>query len=116
MLLSATRYTFTFTCDSFYAEMNTQAKVKQYPGDCFNGGKWTEYAKGTYVTRQDTVFINATFTHSNFKQKLSGCYRIGQYLPVFVLKAARGDTLRLKNIAEDEPLLFTLKTKLVCQP
>jgi hypothetical protein len=96
--------------------MQTTAKVKQYPGDCFNKGSWTEYARGTYITRNDTLYLHATFTHSNWKQKLTGCYRIGQYLPVFVVKRVTPDSLCLQNILEDVPIKLTLKQPIVCHP
>ena len=113
-LLEFTQHKFTFTCDSFYATLVTRSKVNQYPDSCFNGGTWSEYAKGTYVFRNDTLYILGTFTHANFKQKLSGCYRIGQYKPVFLLKEHKAD----KMILQDQHINLTLnlKQKITCDP
>src|SRR5690606_16409815 len=80
-LLEYTRHRFTFTCDSFYAVLETHAKVDRYPAGCFNNGRWTEYAKGRYVMNKDTLYLIGTFTKENFKQKISGCHRIGRYIP-----------------------------------
>ncbi|MXV14613.1 fumarate hydratase [Hufsiella ginkgonis] len=112
-LLQYTRHTFTFTCDSFYAVLKTTARVNPYPDSCFSNGSWTEYAKGKYLVRNDTLYINATFTHASFKQKLSGCYRIGQYLQAFLIKKHSADTLRLLNM-QHVPITMDLKEKIVC--
>ncbi|HCN83269.1 MAG TPA: fumarate hydratase [Sphingobacteriaceae bacterium] len=113
-LLEYTRHKFTFSCDSFYATLITKAKVNQYPDSCFNGGNWSEYAKGTYVFRNDTLYLLGTFTKSNFKQKISGCYRIGQYLPVFLVKEHTPGKL----IFQDQHINMTLnlKQKITCDP
>lgn len=113
-LLEYTRHKFVFTCDSFYATLRTKAKVNQFPDSCFNGGNWAEYAKGTYVFRNDTLYILGTFTKSNFKQKISGCYRIGQYLPVFIVKEKSADKLVLKD--QHINITLNLKQKITCDP
>ncbi len=108
------KHKFIFTCDSVYATIHTFAKVNTYPDSCFNNGKWTEYAKGTYETRQDTLVISATFTKSNFKQKISGCYRSGQYLPAFVIRKSTADTLYLEGLQDHLLLKLPLKQRTVC--
>ena len=105
---------FRFSCDSVYITIQTFAKVNNYPDSCFNNGNWTEYAKGVYETKKDTLLITATFTKSNFKQKISGCYRIGQYLPAFVIKKSIGDTLLLEGLLDHLPLNLILKEKTLC--
>jgi hypothetical protein len=113
-LLEYTRHKFTFTCDSFYATLITKAKVNQYPDSCFNGGNWSEYAKGTYVFRNDTLYLVGTFTKADFKQKISGCYRIGQYLPVFIVKENTPDKLIFQD--QHINILLGLKQKITCDP
>jgi hypothetical protein len=113
-LLEYTRHKFTFSCDSFYATFITKAKVNQYPDSCFNGGNWSEYAKGTYVMRNDTLYLLGTFTKANFKQKISGCYRIGQYLPVFLVKEHTTDKLFFQD--QHINMTLNLKQKIVCNP
>ncbi len=115
-LLEYTKHHFVFTCDSFYVSLKTYAKVNRYPDDCFNKGTWTEYAKGTYLLRRDTLYFAGTFTKSNFKQKLSGCYRIGQYLPIFIVKKHAEEKLYLENINQHLPLTLKLKKRIVCTP
>lgn len=115
-LLQYTHHTFKFTCDSFYATLDTYSKVNAYTDSCFNNGHYTEYAKGLYVVKKDSILISGTFTKANFKQKISGCYRNGQYLTAFVLKKQPSDTLYLKNMQEHLPMVLVLKQKINCVP
>lgn len=115
-LLQYTRHRFTFTCDSFYAVLSTKSKMNQYADSCFNGGNWNEYAKGVYQVSNDTLFIYSTFVHSNYKQKLSGCYRIGRYLPTFIIKKHTADSLILQNLQDHLPVKLSLQQKLICTP
>lgn len=115
-LLQYTRSDLTFTCDSFYAQLTTVAKVNYYDKSCFNNGVWKEYAKGNYVVSNDTLYLLGTFTKDNFKQKLDGCYRVGQYLPRYLIIDNSGSELKLQNIDEGYPVSLKLKQKLVCTP
>lgn len=112
--LQYAKHNFKFTCDSVYITIKSFAKVSTYPDSCFNNGSWTEYAKGVYQTNQDTLIITATFTKSNFKQKISGCYRIGQYTPSFIIKKSNADSLYLQSLLEHLDLKLALKERNVC--
>ena len=112
--LQYSRHLFRFTCDSVYVTIQTFAKVNTYPDSCFNKGRWTEYAKGTYQTIQDTLILTATFTKSNFKQKISGCYRTGQYLPAFVIRKITADSLNLESLNLHQRLKLSLKERTEC--
>jgi hypothetical protein len=113
-LIQYTTHRFKFTCDSFYVTLNTSAKANMYPDSCFNDGQWTEYAKGVYSVSNDSLMIFGTFTKSNFKQKISGCYRIGQYLQTFIIKQRSANTLELQSLKEHRPLYLRLKQKSTC--
>jgi hypothetical protein len=115
-LLQYTKHTFKFTCDSFYVTLQTTAKVNTYPDSCYNDGTWLEYAKGTYFSHNDTLILKGTFTKSNFKQKISGCYRIGAFDPVFLIKSNRNDSLILQNLQNHSPLILKLKERSTCVP
>lgn len=114
--LQYSKHEFYFTCDSVYLTIQTFAKTNMYPDSCFNNGRWTEYAKGTYHRKLDTLMISATFTKSNFKQKISGCYRTGQYLPAFLVKESGPGTLHLENLQDHLPLTLSLREKIICTP
>lgn len=115
-LIQYTSHHFKITCDSFYAELSTQAKQNYYEDSCFNNGSWKEYAKGTYVVSHDTLYLLGTFTKPNYKQKLHGCYRIGQYLPVFLIKSTSSDKIELQGLQQHLPVTLKLKEKIVCNP
>ncbi len=115
-LLSYTHHGFTFTCDSVYAQLTTYSRTNIYPDSCFNKGVWNEYAKGTYGVKNDTIYLLATYTRSNYKQKLSGCYNIGQYLPVFIIRKQVADTLYMDNLQSHVPVKLIRTQKTVCQP
>lgn len=112
--LHYSKHRFRFTCDSVYVTIQTFAKVNMSPDSCFNNGAWTEYAKGTYLTKQDTLILTATFTKSNFKQKISGCYRNGQYLPAFVIRKNTADSLYLESMQQHLQLKLASKERTVC--
>ena len=113
-LLQYTTHHFKFTCDSFYVTMNTQSKTNIYPDSCFNNGKWAEFAKGIYTSKKDTLFLSGTFTKPNFKQKISGCYRIGTYIETFVASKKSDDFIEFKSLKQHLPLRLTLKQKITC--
>ena len=115
-LLEYTKHRFTFTCDSFYAHLDTYAKVNRHADSCYNGGHIQEYAKGRYVVSNDTLYLIGTFTKSNFKQKISGCYRIGQYIPSFLIKSQADEFIQLQNLQNNTSVRLELKKRLICTP
>jgi hypothetical protein len=112
--LQYSRHHIQFSCDSVYLTIKTFAKVNTYPDSCFKNGSWTEYAKGTYLTKGDTLILSTTFTKSNFKQKISGCYRIGQYLPVFIIRKNTGDSLFLESLKQHSNINLSLIQRTIC--
>lgn len=115
-LLSFTEHNFKFSCDSFYVEFTTHAKVNYYEEECFNNGLWKEYAKGTYKVQGDTLFLVGTFTKANYKQKVSGCYRNGQYISKFKVKRQNKEKLILEGLIDHNVYFLTLKEKFNCIP
>jgi hypothetical protein len=111
-----TRHKIRFSCDSFYMTLQTTSKAVTSPDSCYNNGTWLEYLKGTYTVRGDTVQFFGTFTKSNFKQKISGCYRIGTYKPVYVIEKRSGSELKLQGLSTHFPVLLKLREKTTCIP
>ncbi len=111
-----TRHKIRFSCDSFYMTLQTTSKAVISPDSCYNNGTWLEYLKGTYAVKGDTIQFFGTFTKSNFKQKISGCYRIGTYKPVYVIEKHSGSELKLKSLSTHFPVLLKLKEKITCIP
>lgn len=113
-LSNYTQHHFKFTCDSVYIDMVTHSKINLYEDSCYKNGIWKEYAKGVYVVKGDTLFIGATFTHANYKQKISGCYRIGRYEKNFLIKKRSADTLSLESLSDQREIKLILKQKITC--
>lgn len=116
LLLSYTKHKFKISCDSFYVDLVTHSKVNYYSDSCFNNGVWKEYAKGVYEVRHDTIFFTGTYTKSNYRQKITGCYQIGQYLKSFKILNTGSDTLLLENTANQRVVKLILKEKVICVP
>jgi hypothetical protein len=116
ILLNYTQHHLKITCDSFYVDLTTYAKANYYADSCFNNGVWKEYAKGTYSVRNDTLVLNGTFTKSNYKQKVSGCYRIGRYLGNFKIKNSSAAQLKLESLDSQEEIKLILKQRVDCIP
>ncbi|WP_233509702.1 fumarate hydratase [Pedobacter chinensis] len=113
-LSNYTQHHFKFTCDSVYIDLVTHSKVNFYEDSCYNNGVWKEYAKGVYAVRGDTLLVGATFTHANYKQKISGCYRIGRYDKNFLIRKKTTDTLVLESMSDQREITLSLKEKVTC--
>lgn len=115
-LLRYQLHDFRFDCDSVYIKIKTTAKTKMEADSCFAEGEWTEYARGIYIVRNDSLFIEATYTHENWKQKLGGCHHIGQYLPRFAIAKQRNDSLELRNLYSKVPVKLQRTANSSCVP
>ena len=115
-LLSYTLHTFTFRCDSIYTEMDVHSKTKTIPDSCFKNGNWKEYAKGVYVQRGDSLIVEGIYTKENGKQKISGCYKTGQYLPRFKIISVSADTVILQNKFDSDPIILHKTQDIICKP
>lgn len=115
-LLQFQLHTFRFTCDSVYVTVKHHAKVRTIPEDCYNQGTWEEYAKGVYIIRNDSLLIEATYTHQDGRQKLSGCYHIGQYLDRFSIQKQTADSLYLMSRDSHIPVRLKKTNTTTCTP
>lgn len=109
-------YDFQFNCDSVYVKIKTSSKTKMDVDSCYGNGQWTEYARGVYVVRGDSLIIQATYTHENWKQKLTGCHHIGQYLPRFKIAQQTTDSLYLENRYSHIPIQLKKTATTTCVP
>jgi hypothetical protein len=115
-LMNYTRHKIKFTCDSFYVDMTTHSKVNYYEDPCYNNGVWKEYAKGVYELRKDSLFLLGTYTKSNYKQKVSGCYTVGIYRKSFIVRSAGAKSLSLQSLSDLRDVNLVLKQKIKCVP
>ena len=115
-LMNYTQHKFKFTCDSFYVDLTTYSKVNYYEDPCYNNGVWKEYAKGVYEVRKDSLFLEGTYTKSNYKQKVSGCYTVGIYRKSFMVKSSDAGHLFLLSLSDQRDVNLVLKRKITCVP
>ena len=115
-MLHYTLHEFKVTCDSIYATFHVNSTVKNMPDSCFGSGSWTEYAKGVYVVRGDSLIVDGLYTKPNFKQKISGCYRSGTYIPRFKLSAQGADSVVLESRFDQRPIVLRKTADITCVP
>jgi hypothetical protein len=109
-------YDFQFNCDSVYVKIKTSSKTKMEVDSCYGNGEWAEYARGVYVVRGDSLIIEATYTHDDWRQKLTGCHHIGQYLPRFKITQQATDSLYLENRYSHIPIQLRKTATNTCVP
>src|ERR1700679_3466919 len=68
-LVTYSLYHFTFTCDSVYIKQQTFSKVNYGSDTCMNNGHWTEYIRGTYTQRHDTLYLKGVFCNADHSLK-----------------------------------------------
>jgi hypothetical protein len=115
-LLNYSLHEFRFSCDSVYIKIKSFAKQPIIVDSCYNNGEWAEYARGLYVIRNDSLLIEATYTYENGKQKLKGCYHIGQYLPRLQIKNQSADSLYLEVRNSHIPINLRKTKTTTCIP
>jgi len=109
-------YDFQFNCDSVYVKIKTFSKTKMEADSCYGDGQWAEYARGVYVVRGDSLIIQATYTHEDWRQKLTGCHHIGQYLPRFKITNQTADSVYLENRYSHVPVQLRKTATTSCVP
>lgn len=114
-LLSYTQHKFKFTCDSFYVDLTTHSKVNYYADSCYNNGVWKEYAKGVYVVRNDSLFMEGDYTKSNYKQKVSGCFHTGRYIKSFYVKSTSPKLIQMESASDQRDVNLVLKARIICE-
>lgn len=115
-LIQYTLHELKFTCDSIYAQLHTHSKARNVLDSCYNDGSWTEYAKGVYVVRGDSLLVDGLYTRADGKQKISGCHRAGQYIPRFRIVAYTADSLVLQDRYEPQPIVLRKTQSITCVP
>lgn len=115
-LLEYTRHEFKFTCDSIYVTMRTFSNVQRLTDSCYQAGHWNEYAKGVYVVRGDSLLVDGLYTREDWRQKISGCHRSGQFLPRYKILAWSSDSITLENRFDQRPIHLRRTENITCVP
>jgi hypothetical protein len=86
-LVNYSLYHFKFSCDSFFVSVRSFSKANGgYPDSCVKNGQWSEYAKGVYEQKHDTLRLKGLFSNADLTYKVEGgCFRSGKYEETFKL-------------------------------
>ena len=114
-LLTYSLYHFKFSCDSFFVSIKTFSKVNYGADSCMKGGQWTEYTRGVYGQRNDTLFLKGQFCNPDYTIKeTAGCFRLGIYEEVFKMNKVTDSLLRLSSTSAIVPLDVRLIKSATC--
>ena len=115
-LVTASRYHIKFDCDSFYLRIQSQTRVNYGAADtCTKGGRYEEYLKGTYLQRNDTLFLKGQFCNANFTLKLvAGCFRNGTYDEFFKVGKKADSLITLSGTGNPIPINLHLIKRTSC--
>ena len=114
-LLTYSLYHFRFSCDSFFVSIKTFSKVNYGADSCMKSGQWTEYTRGVYGQRNDTLFLKGQFCNRDYTIKeTAGCFRLGIYEEVFKMKRVTDSLLRLSSTSAIVPLDVRLIKSATC--
>ena len=115
-LVSYQQYHITFTCDSFYLNIQTYSSVNLNGGACYDSKDWQEFAKGYYTLVNDTLKLEGNFVNKTYKYKPEGsCYRVGKYKEDFILNQTTDGKISVKSLQKGLLHQLLRKEKLVCK-
>lgn len=104
-LLTYSLYHFRFSCDSFFVAIKTFSKVNYGADSCMKSGKWTEYTRGNYGQRNDTLFLKGQFCNPDFTIKdNTGCFRSGNYEEIFKINKVTDSAIQLSSTSGVIPI------------
>ncbi|MDB5111700.1 MAG: hypothetical protein JWR67_2814 [Mucilaginibacter sp.] len=114
-LMNYSLYHFKFTCDSFFVQQQTYSKVNFGADTCMNSGHWTEYIRGTYNQRHDTLHLKGIFCNADYTSKdPGGCFRSGMYEDFFKVNKKTDSLLQLTGTTSVIPVNLHLIKSLTC--
>ena len=116
-LVSYSLYHLRFSCDSFFISISSFSKVNTGPDSCMDSGHWTEYTRGTYVQKNDTLHLKGQFCNADMSLKDDkGCFRSGDYEEFFKLNKSTDTTLQFASTTSVIPINAHLIKKTSCIP
>lgn len=116
-LLNYSLYDLKFSCDSVYGTIRTFSKVNNGFDACMSKGTWTEYIRGKYEQKNDTLSIRGNFCNADFSLKgADGCFRSGVYQDVFKVSKKNDSLVVLSSLSDVIPINLRLVNKIPCNP
>jgi len=116
-LVTYSLYHLKFSCDSFFVSISSFSKVNTGPDSCMNSGHWTEYSKGTYGQKNDTLHLKGQFCNADMSIKDDkGCFRSGDYEELFKVIKKTDSLVQLVSTTNTIPINARLIKKTSCTP
>jgi hypothetical protein len=116
-LLNYSLYNFKFSCDSFYVSVHSYSKINSGADSCMNAGHWTEYIRGTYRQKKDTLRLKGNFCNADFSlKKQGGCFRSGVYEEYFTVNKKTDSLVQFLSTSSVIPVNLRLIKKITCNP
>lgn len=116
-LISYSLYDLKFTCDSFYFVIKSVSKINTGPDSCMAPGHWTEYVKGLYQQKNDTLHAKGLFCNKDWTIKDDkGCFRYGDYEEFFKVTKKGTAKVQFANTTNVIPINARLVKKCTCHP
>jgi hypothetical protein len=114
-LVNYSLHHFRFSCDSFFVSIKTFSKVNYGADSCMKTGHWTEYTRGHYEQRNDTLFLKGQFCNPDYTVKDDpGCFRIGVYEEFFKVSKKADSLIQLSSISNVIPINAHLIKRTTC--
>lgn len=116
-LVTYSLYDLKFSCDSFLMKISTVSKVNYGADTCMNSGHWSEYIRGTYVQKQDTLHLKGQFCNADgsYKDEKS-CFRYGDYEEFFRVKQRADSLIEFTSTSNVIPINARLIKRTSCIP
>jgi hypothetical protein len=110
-------YHFKFSCDSFFVQIQSFSKVNNGPDTCMRSGHWSEYVRGSYQQRNDTLHLRGQFCNANYSLKQEGgCFRSGIYEDLFKISKKTDSLIQFSSISNVIPINAHLIKHYTCNP
>ena len=116
-LISYSLYHLNFSCDSFFVAIQSFSKVNTGADSCMSSGKWTEYSKGTYDQKNDTLHLKGQFVNADMSIKdEKGCFRSGDYEDFFKVTKKSDSLVQFVSTTSVIPINAHLIKRTSCHP
>jgi hypothetical protein len=116
-LLEYSIYHFRFSCDSFFVQINSFSKVNSGADTCMNSGRWSEYVRGSYQQRNDTLHLRGQFCNADYSLKQEGgCFHSGIYEEFFKVSKKTDSLIQFSSTSNVIPINARLIKHTTCNP
>jgi len=116
-LIEYSLYHFRFSCDSFFVSIQSFSKVNAGPDSCTSPGRWTEYCRGTYEQKNDTLHLKGQFANKDMSVKDDkGCFRSGDYEEIFKVAYKSDSSVQFASTSNVIPIKARLIKRTSCHP